>query len=200
MNIDNRNQLMQIANKLSSIFYEDPFLLFLFDINKRKFAKCIKLYSFLLRYAYRNKAEIIVESEKKVGTAIYFVNSGHGVSTLKAILSGGLFLPFQLGIHPFNRLSIMDKITTEYHKRIATYPHIYLQIIGVDLDHRGKGLGGKLLNKVIQDSIEKKLPIFLETMTEENVSMYQHFGFDLVETVKIPNQEYKLYFMLRKLS
>ena len=39
---------------------------------------------------------------------------------------------------------------------------------------------------------------YLETLKKENVSLYEHYGFKLMEEVKVPGTDMTLYAMLRK--
>lgn len=41
---------------------------------------------------------------------------------------------------------------------------------------------------------------YLETLDEKNVSLYEHFGFKLMESVKLPDSQLTLYAMLKKAS
>ena len=45
---------------------------------------------------------------------------------------------------------------------------------------------------------EEGLPCYLETEGEKNVSMYQHFGFEVVDEFVVPNTQDKLVAMLRQ--
>jgi len=73
------------------------------------------------------------------------------------------------------------------HIMLQTLKHpkfIYVQQIGVLTEFQGKGVGKKLLNMVIQ--IAESLgdtALYLETESEENESLYKHFGFKTIETI-----------------
>ena len=45
---------------------------------------------------------------------------------------------------------------------------------------------------------EENLPCYLETDGEKNVSMYQHFGFAVVDEFVVPGTKDKVVAMLRK--
>ena len=45
---------------------------------------------------------------------------------------------------------------------------------------------------------ENKKDCYLETLTFENVKIYERYGFDLVQTEKVPNTDLTLYAMYRK--
>ena len=62
--------------------------------------------------------------------------------------------------------------------------------IGVAKSARGKGLLRKALNELCSD-----MPVYLETHTQENVSLYEHLGFQLLESA--PFHGYTHYCMKR---
>lgn len=71
------------------------------------------------------------------------------------------------------RDQIMESINEKY---------IYIQTIGVLTSHQGKGLGGKLLNMIILTAEKLGVPLYLETESKENESLYKHFNFKTHET------------------
>ena len=68
----------------------------------------------------------------------------------------------------------------------AGKPYIYVFVVGVAQEHQGKGFGKILINTVIDKAKQEKIPLYLETETEGNVKMYEHFGFKLIKKVQLP--------------
>ncbi len=62
-------------------------------------------------------------------------------------------------------------------------PHYYLWGLAVDPNHQVKGIGAALMLPVLTQADAQKVPIYLETHDEKNVSYYQKHGFDLIDTV-----------------
>jgi ribosomal protein S18 acetylase RimI-like enzyme len=58
-------------------------------------------------------------------------------------------------------------------------PYWYLEVVGVDPEARGLGIGTRLLEPVLAD--EAGQPCYLETMTERNVAWYRSLGFEVKE-------------------
>ena len=56
-------------------------------------------------------------------------------------------------------------------------PHWYLRFAAVKPDAQGKGWGGLALRAGIEMAEADGLPIYLETASADNVSLYQRFGF-----------------------
>ncbi|KZE72110.1 hypothetical protein AV654_34450 [Paenibacillus elgii] len=66
-------------------------------------------------------------------------------------------------------------------------PHHYLVFVGVDPEHQGTGLGKLLLNEIhaLADADPTSAGIGLDTENEDNVLLYERFGYRLVEKRKL---------------
>jgi ribosomal protein S18 acetylase RimI-like enzyme len=71
-------------------------------------------------------------------------------------------------------------------------------LIAVSPDFQGKGYGSKLMRPLFARMDRERMPCYLETHTEKNVSLYQHYGFKLVEERVIPGSQVKQRAMLRE--
>ena len=74
---------------------------------------------------------------------------------------------------------------------------LYLWFIGVNPTHQHSGIGSGLLREVIADAECKCLPAFLETSTLQNLSWYQHFGFQVYAELTLT---YTMYFLKHELT
>ena len=73
----------------------------------------------------------------------------------------------------------------------------YLQVIGVAPVFQGQGFAGKLLRALIERCEQTGVSIYLETETEANVSMYEHFGFTVIKKIKLPIIDLPMWEMTR---
>jgi GNAT superfamily N-acetyltransferase len=60
-------------------------------------------------------------------------------------------------------------------------PHWYLEVVGVDPNAQGLGVGTRLLEPVLDLADEAGHTCYLETMTERNVGWYRRLGFEVRE-------------------
>ena len=74
----------------------------------------------------------------------------------------------------------------------------YLYSFAVLPEARGKGIGSTLLKVMLNYFDQGNQACYLETLKKENVSLYEHYGFKLMEEVKVPGTAMTLYAMLRK--
>ena len=71
-------------------------------------------------------------------------------------------------------------------------------LIGVDPKFQGKGYASRLIREMLLRIDEEGLPCYLETQKEQNVSIYQHFGFKVIDEFIIPGTTIKAWPMLRE--
>lgn len=64
-----------------------------------------------------------------------------------------------------------------------TSPHFYLAVIGAGDAARGRGLGSKLLARVLDVCDREGLPAALESSNPRNVSLYERHGFEVTAEV-----------------
>ena len=79
-----------------------------------------------------------------------------------------------------------------------SFPHWYLQLLGVDPVYQGKGYASILLRAMFARIDEERLPCYVETQNEKNVPIYQHYGFKVVEEGIFPGSEVNTWAMLRE--
>jgi len=108
--------------------------------------------------------------------------------------------------HPF-AFKRIDQLVEAVHRRLKIMKdlghekYIYIQQIGVKPDRQGEGNGGKLLRTIFDIAVSTDSVCYLETETEENVSLYKYLGFKIVDEIKISvlddDDEITFYCMLR---
>jgi ribosomal protein S18 acetylase RimI-like enzyme len=70
--------------------------------------------------------------------------------------------------------------------------------LSVKSSAQGKGIAGKLMRPMLQFCDDERMVAYLETNKESNVSMYRHYGFDLMKEELIPKSTVTHYAMVRK--
>ncbi|KAL7528855.1 hypothetical protein ACHAXR_002670 [Thalassiosira sp. AJA248-18] len=82
-----------------------------------------------------------------------------------------------------NSLGVLAKAKAKNMKGVKRW--IYLPAIGVCQNEHGKGYGKKMLQLLTKTADSLNVPIYLETDSKKNESMYQHFGFHTVEEIEM---------------
>ena len=94
-------------------------------------------------------------------------------------------------------MRVYDDLCKRKHREHADFPHLYLYNLAVHPDQQKKGHASKLLNPVLAALDRFELPCYLET-SDQNIPLYGHFGFQVVDQVFISELDLIAYFMLRK--
>jgi ribosomal protein S18 acetylase RimI-like enzyme len=76
-------------------------------------------------------------------------------------------------------------------------PYIHLSILGVDPTQQGKGYGGALLRHIIHLAEKRGVAVTLETCTQKNKELYEHFGFEVIGELPRPDGT-RWFGMMRK--
>ena len=85
----------------------------------------------------------------------------------------------------------------EKHKELVPNDHWYFQQIAVKPEEQGKGYGGLLIKTILKTIENDGLPIYVDTNTEKAMSIYQKYGFEILEHTIIPETDIPLWCMLR---
>jgi GNAT superfamily N-acetyltransferase len=82
-------------------------------------------------------------------------------------------------------LAIWTLLRIERHHP-STPGHWYLNYLGVEPRHQGRGIGGALLTPMLELCDREGVPAHLESSTERNRALYERNGFALTETFEMP--------------
>ena len=114
----------------------------------------------------------------------------------------GKFLPLLFTMYPigfFRAKAVIDRID-QLHEKHVKEPHFYLDNLAVLPTARGKGFASKLLRPFLQMADERKVIVFTDTVTKSNVSLYEHFGFECVESSPVANTGITVYALKRPIQ
>jgi GNAT superfamily N-acetyltransferase len=101
---------------------------------------------------------------------------------------GGLSLAWRLGWRGSRLLKRLERgFDGARAKHVGDRPHWYLYLLGVRPGMRGKGLSRVVLRPLFGAADHAGLPLYLETMTEGNVPIYQKLGFELLGRSELAN-------------
>ena len=126
---------------------------------------------------------------------LYFYPKKYGVDgmmvDMKACSASGMgqWSKTQSAIMSSKRMAALDAGTQKLHKAHASTPHIFVQIVAVDPEEQGKGLGKKMMQAVIAIADEMKLPLYLECDGGKNEAFYTKCGFANVGTEDLTASE-----------
>lgn len=121
-----------------------------------------------------------------------------GTKTMPFLLGGGIKLMFIAPPSTFVRLLTYENHSMKLKKNHTNHDSWYLYNVTVKPNVQKKGEASKLLKPMFEYFDRTAQDCYLETHDENNISLYEHYGFNLVETSYIPKTNIKQYSMVRK--
>lgn len=112
--------------------------------------------------------------------------------------AGGGKLIFEFGPITVAKMLAFEDFAGKIKNKYSTENCWYLYSFAVDPDYQGQGYGSMLLKPMLQYFDRVGHDCYLETLKDTNVTLYEHYGFELMESTKVPGTDMILYAMLRK--
>ncbi len=191
-----KKHIKPVSLMLSMAFKDD--LKDVFPDPEERRVKTPYVHEFYLLRNYSDSRAFITSSQLE-GIAVWMHSDKMKERPFWRILTSGAIWPaMKIGIKALRKMQALDKYIERKHKELAPFKHWYLAMLAVDPQHQGKRHASKLLNETLSNIDEEGLHCYLETAGEKNVSMYQHFGFEVVDEFIVPGTNDKLVAMLRK--
>lgn len=190
-------QIKPAAEMLSRAFQDNPGLAYYFPDESERKSKSLHYFWFTICYGLVY-GEVYTTSPNLEGLAVWIPSENANMSLWRVIRSGGLPMMHKLGSKAASQLRSFGDYVSSVHKRQAPFRHWYLLGLGVDPDYRGQGYAGTLLKAMLARIDKERLPCYLETQNADNVPIYQHYGFKVVEESIVPNTRVSNWAMLRE--
>jgi ribosomal protein S18 acetylase RimI-like enzyme len=174
----------QSARVLARAFVDDPVTTAVypkFSSTRRIEALIVDFIAELKLCMRRGYPVEALDGDKVLGAAVIYAPGNYPIPAidqwyllLSSILGNGLY-------------NIRDWLLwlNEVDKYHPTVPHYYLEYIGVDPEHQGKGVGSSILQHLIDHADEDHVGCYLENANPGNIIFYQRFGFQIMEEKQI---------------
>lgn len=142
-------------------------------------------------------AVIYADSEEINGFAVWLPFGFNGSKTLPFLFNGGLELIFHSGFGIISRLLTYETYAMKLKKEYTDNFDWYLYNLSIKKSAQGKGIASKLMRPMLKFCDDEKMVAYLETNKASNVSLYNHYGFDLKREEIIPKTIVTHYAMVR---
>ena len=172
--------LDRAAGVLASAFHDDPLWQFLIPETGRREQTLDAFFRAVLTFSFTNQS-VYGAGEPLAAVAVWGfpgqakakVASQVLVRFLKLAAGPFLFSAFRArGV--FSRFERMQK-------KYAPDPHYYLQTVGVAPQAQGQQLASRLIRPFLEQADAQGMGAYTETVTPANVTLYEHYGFRVVE-------------------
>ena len=146
-----------------------------------------------------NDGIIYADSEEINGFAIWLPPGYPGVNTWSFLFNGGIKLIMYAGWGIVDRLLSYESYAMNLKRKNSSSEDWYLYNLSVVKDKQGQRITTKLLKPMLEFLSEENKGCYLETNKEENVGLYEHFGFKLMEEGKVPKSNVR-HFAMRRIT
>jgi ribosomal protein S18 acetylase RimI-like enzyme len=192
-----KEQVERASEVLARAFRNDPLAVYLFPDRAERESKLSCVLRSLLRYGYLYGGASATSPQLE-GVVVWLPSEQDHWTLWRKIRSGSTLMLFRIGRRAAARWKALDAYLGAMKKRHVPSAHYYGLLLAVDPVYQGKGYGGALLRAVLAEVDRQRRPCYLETLTEKDVSFFQHFGFRVVEEGIVPGTELMVWGMMRK--
>lgn len=145
----------------------------------------------------KDDAVIYADSEELNGFAVWVPLGFTGSKTMPFLKNGGIQLLLHSGLGIVGKLLTYETFAMKLKKKYTGHVDWYLYNLSVSKNAQGKGIAKKLLKPMLDFCDDEKMITYLETNKQSNVTLYEHFGFNLRETNVIRGSSVQHYSMVR---
>lgn len=142
-------------------------------------------------------AVIYADSEEINGFAAWLPLGFDGNKTIPFLRHGGMKLILHSGFGVIGRLLTYESFAMKLKKTYTGHVDWYLFNLSVSKNAQGRGIASKLMRPMLDFCDRENMVCYLETNKESNVSLYQHYDFELKEKLLIPKSDVMHYAMTR---
>jgi len=186
-----------VVDLLARVFQDDPLIRFMVADKGSSLDRPRGFFESTIRLGLRDGRVDVLPDLTGVGI---WLRPGRTEIDLGQMLSSGLlWSTIRMGFASMRRFTTMYKVITPMTKRVAVEPHWLLLFLGVDPALQGQGLGGELINPVLEHADAEGMNCFLESGNERNLSFYRRHGFEVGGEVQVPKGP-RVWGMLRRPS
>ena len=192
----NRSHAKHATKALIRAFWNHPPLQYYFpdEAERERIAPYFfSLYVFNgIRYG-----EVYATSQDLEGIAVWLPSDNYPATPWRLLRSVPLSDILGFGKNRGARMRVLGQYIDAVHGRLAPFKHWFLQAIGVDPQCQGRGYASKLLRSMLSRIDKQGLPCYVDTLEGQNVRLYEHFGFKVIEESNVPDTNLTNWAMLR---
>lgn len=93
-------------------------------------------------------------------------------------------------------LSGLRSMSSAWLASLGDQPYLHLDMLVVQPQYRGQGWVRKTISPLLAECRERGFACTLETQNPRNVGLYEHYGFTVVDTIRLRNSDLKQYCMV----
>jgi ribosomal protein S18 acetylase RimI-like enzyme len=131
------------------------------------------------------------------GVAIWLPPEHTSINDIRLLQLGFIAFPLHIQLKGLGEFFSIFSRFKEYRQDMIQ-PHWYLMMLGVSPAYQNQGIGGALLQPILQRADQEEFPCYLETSTEGGVRFYQRQGFEILRSDRVANGRLPFWTMKRE--
>lgn len=191
-----KKDLVSAAEVMASAFSDDPAIRYLLG-GEHMGMEDWRYFHCVLSAVY-GKCIMLSTDESLNNLLILFPPHLKAVPAFRFLFCGGIRLRRFFGSTLFFRSLRYERNCQAIKSRFLSSQTWYCMCFVVSPQMQGQNFGSRLIRPVLDVLDSESIPLYLETHTETNISIFIHLGFSKVDTSHIPGTNIKQYAMLRK--
>jgi GNAT superfamily N-acetyltransferase len=177
-----KDDVRDAAAMFARAFDDSPLFRYLLPSPRSRATACRAFFAAATRDALAlGNVDVARHDAAVVGAAVWLAPGDYPPSALRQLRQLGATWTF--AIVASRRVAVSLRFLRANEKVHPKETHWYLGILGVDPAYQGQGIGGRLLQPVLDRADAEGLPVYLETDKERNLAFYNRFRFQLVDTL-----------------
>ncbi|KAI8898784.1 hypothetical protein BC833DRAFT_588366 [Globomyces pollinis-pini] len=170
----NESQKIELLDLLVDAFKDQPFKCALDPLDTREYSSRWLLEKRIALYG--DSSWTLLSGEKVIGHVCLNCPGNEDYSFLTLVYHGFLLAPYMIGWTVFSRLNAS---ITKFKKPKRMESYWTINLVAIDKQYRGKGLGKNLMNSIME-KLPSDVTVHLDTQLDTNVAFYKSLGFNLV--------------------
>lgn len=203
-----RADIPRIGVVLADAFRRDPFWMALSggETSAEMDDVVGAFYQASIEYCIRY-GKVYGTSEQLEGVAAWVPGDYSNMTIWRQLQSGSFFTGLKavrlgraLGLDMMAAGRELAPVEAARKKNMRGRPFIYLQVLGVATDLQRQGHGRRLIEALIGESEQMRLPVYTETSLGDAAKVYERFGFDLIREITLPAYDLPMWELVREPS
>lgn len=190
-----QKDIERFADTLADGFSE--YSLFKYICNGKNVRDKMRLFWAVSLALVPERAICIADSKEANSVLIYVRPNSKEPDLLDYLKTGGLKMFYKFGFGSIIRMLRFEAEAQRVAQRYKTSNNGYLWAFATRLDKQGQHYATPLMKALLNHLDASGEGCYLETMKTENVALYKHFSFQLMEQTSIQSGHLPLFAMLK---
>lgn len=193
------SQVEQAAGLLARIFQHAPDMTYLVGDDEKMLTRPVqRFYEAFIRIGLLSGE--VYTTPSMHGLAIWTSPENNQFTFRMMFQSKLLQAVFSMGLGPAVRFFRSSNYLERLHKEAISRPHWILVFLGVEPSQQGKGIGGELIQPILDQADAEGVPCYVESADERNHNFYKRHGFEIVKQSQVPNGATMVWIFVREPS